>query len=60
MDLALPASTHVTEQLMLSLLPEAEPTEDTLITEAMALWCERADSEPPADHCGARQQCGMG
>ena len=39
--LALPAflsSTHVTEQLAgLSLLPEAEPTEDTFITEAMTL-----------------------
>ena len=58
-DLTLPAflsSTHATKQLVLSLLPEAERTEDALIMEAMALWSERADCEPPPDHCRARQQ----
>ena len=40
-DLTLPTflgSMYATEQLVLSLLHETEPTEDILITEAMALW----------------------
>ena len=57
-DLALPAflgSTHATEQLVLSLLSEAELTADILITKAMALWSKKADCEPPPEHCTARQ-----
>ena len=54
--LAFLGSTHATEQLVLNLLLEAELTEDTLITEAMALWSKRADCELPPEHCRAHQQ----
>ena len=56
LTLAFLGSMHATEQLVLNLLFEAELTEDTLNTEAMALWSETADCE---QHCRAHQKCGM-
>ena len=58
-DLALPSflgSTHATEQLVLSLLPENEPNQEDLMAEAIVLWREKTGCDLPLDHCRGIQR----
>ena len=58
-DLALPAflsSTHATQEVVFSVLPEGESVKDSLQAEAIDMWRERSGIEIPPDHCRGSQR----
>ena len=58
-DLALPAflsSTHATQEVVFSVLPEGESVKDSLQAEAIGVWRERSGIEIPPDHCRGSQR----